>query len=90
MNNKRCEITIALYGDTSDNSSLPGASPLPFPQYFVGAYAMRDACCEEDGWHFPLTLRFEKIGILVCSETEGGIIRVCKCDADTLESISEK
>ena len=59
MDNKRCEITVALYGDTSDCSSIPDVIAPPSPQYFVEAYATRDAFDEASGWHYPVILRFE-------------------------------
>ena len=57
MDNKRCEITVALYGDTSDSSSVPDVAGTS-SQYFIEAYAVRDAHDEESGWHYPVILRF--------------------------------
>lgn len=65
MDNKRCEITVALFGDTSDCSSIPDTVALLSPQYFVEAYALRNAYCEGDDWQFPLVLRFEESDVVV-------------------------
>lgn len=80
MNNKRCEITVALYGDTSDCSTVPDAKDLPLYQYFVAAYAMRDAYYEENGWHFPVILRFEETDILVEKATHETAVQIQVCE----------
>ena len=83
--NKRCEITVALYGDTSDCSSIPDAIAPPSPQYFVEAYATRDAFDEASGWHYPVILRFEECDILV--ERVASRMRVRKCLGDARKLI---
>ena len=85
MDNKRCEITVALYGDTSDCSSIPDVIAPPSPQYFVEAYATRDAFDEASGWHYPVILRFEECDILV--ERVASRMRVRKCLGDARKLI---
>lgn len=81
MDNKRCEITVALYGDTSDSSTVPDAITLAPPQYFVEAYALRDAHDERSEWHYPVILRFEECDILVERVALGVIARKYPGDA---------
>ena len=87
MDNKRCEITVALYGDTSDTASVPDVVALASPQYFVGAYALRDAHDEESGWHYPVVLRFEEADIVVDASHNEPVFLIKKCDTDACSMI---
>lgn len=81
MDNKRCEITVALYGDTSDCFSVPDVVALASPQYYVGAYAMRDANDEESGWYYPVILRFDECDVLIEKDALGVGAKIYPGDA---------
>lgn len=83
MDNKRCEITVALYGDTSDCSTVPDAITLASPQYFVEALALRDAHNEESGWRYPVILRFEECDVFI--EYNAASLQACTYPGDAYE-----
>ena len=80
--NKRCEITVALYGDTSDCSSIPDEAEPVSPQYFVEAYAVRDAFLKEECWLFPMLLRFEEFDVSVTYNVESDSLCCSRCMGD--------
>lgn len=84
MDNTRCEMSVALYGDTSDCSPEPYEIELELPRYFAEAYAVRDAFLEEDCWYFPVLLRFEEFNISVTYNPESNCLCCSKYIGDII------